>query len=105
MPHAQLPTRHRCSDDCLVIFSDLGYFLLPPSEVKVTQCCPTLCYCIAHGILQARILDWLAFPFSRASSQPGVEPRSPTLWADSLPAEPQGKPFYLQILRKSQESS
>ena len=40
------------------------------------------------GILQARILEWVAFPFSRGSSQP----RSPTLRADSLPAEPQGKP-------------
>ena len=39
----------------------------------------------------------VAFPFSRGSSQPrqwtGVsQPRSPTLQADSLPAEPQGKP-------------
>ena len=33
-----------------------------------------------------------AFPFSRRSSHPGIEPRSPTLQADSLPAEPQGKP-------------
>ena len=41
-----------------------------------------------HGILQARILEWVAFPFSRGSSQP----RSPTLQADSLPAEPPGKP-------------
>ena len=24
-----------------------------------------------HGILQARILEWVAFPFSRGSSQPG----------------------------------
>ena len=45
-----------------------------------------------HGILQARILEWVAFPFSKGSSQPGIEPRSPTLQADSLPAEPQGKP-------------
>ena len=29
---------------------------------------------------------------------PGIEPRSPALWADSLPAEPQGKPIYLFIL-------
>ena len=44
------------------------------SEVKVAQSCPTLCdpmdY-IVYGILQARILDWVAFPFSRGSSQPG----------------------------------
>ena len=43
------------------------------SEVKVTQSCLTLCdpmdYTV-HGILQARILEWVAFPFSRASSQP-----------------------------------
>jgi len=45
-----------------------------------------------HGILQARILEWVAFPFSRGSSHPGIDPRSPTLHADSLPAESQGKP-------------
>ena len=59
--------------------------------MKVTQLCPALCDpmdCIAHGILQARILEWVAFPFSRGSSKP----RSPALQADSLPAEPQGKP-------------
>ena len=42
-------------------------------KVKVTQSCLTLCdprdY-IVHGILQARILEWVAFPFSRGSSQP-----------------------------------
>ena len=41
-----------------------------------------------HGILQVRILEWVAFPFSRGSSQP----RSPAFQADSLLAEPQGKP-------------
>ena len=45
-----------------------------------------------HGILQARILEWVAFPFSRDLPNPGIEPRSPALQADSLPAEPQGKP-------------
>ena len=42
-------------------------------KVKVTQLCLTLCdpmdYTV-HGILQARILEWVAFPFSRESSQP-----------------------------------
>ena len=41
-------------------------------KVKVTQSCPTLCdrmdYTV-HGILQARILEWVAFPFSKESSQ------------------------------------
>ena len=43
------------------------------SEVKVTQSCLTLCdpmICTVHGILQPRILGWVAFPFSRGSSQP-----------------------------------
>ena len=42
-------------------------------KVKVTQSCPTLCDpmdCTVHGILQARILEWVAFPFSRGPSQP-----------------------------------
>ena len=42
-------------------------------EVKVAQSCLTLCdpmECIVHGILQARILEWVAGPFSRGSSQP-----------------------------------
>ena len=41
-------------------------------KVKVTQSCPALCkpmdYTV-HGILQARILEWVAYPFSRGSSQ------------------------------------
>ena len=42
-------------------------------KVKVTQSCLTLCNpmdYIVHGILQARILEWVAVPFSRGSSQP-----------------------------------
>ena len=42
------------------------------SEVKVAQSCPTLCDPMdyrVHGILQARILDRVAFPFSKGSSQ------------------------------------
>ena len=34
-----------------------------------------------------------AFPSPRDLPNPGVEPRSPALQADSLPAEPQGKPI------------
>ena len=44
----------------------------------VAQSCPTLCNPMDcsppgssdHGILQARILEWVAIPFSRESSQP-----------------------------------
>ena len=45
-----------------------------------------------HGILQARILEWVAFPSPGDLPNPGIEPRCPALKADSLPAEPQGKP-------------
>ena len=38
--------------------------------VLVTQSCPTLCNSSVQGILQARILEWVAFPFSRGSPQP-----------------------------------
>ena len=41
-----------------------------------------------HGILQARIMEWVAFPFSRDLPNPGIESRSPALQADSLLAEP-----------------
>ena len=106
-------------------------------KVKVTQSSPTLCDpmdCIVHGILQARILEWVAFPFSKESSQPrdqtqvshiasrfftcqatreaqeywsrqpvpspadlpnpGIEPGSPALQANSLPTELLGKPLH-----------
>ena len=42
-------------------------------KVKVAWLCPSLCdlkdYAV-HGVLQARILEWVAIPFSRGSSQP-----------------------------------
>ena len=63
--------------------------------MKVIQLCPTLWepmdYTV-HGILQARILEWVDFPFSRGSPNPGSKPRSPALQVDSLPAELSGKP-------------
>ena len=46
-----------------------------------------------HGILQARILEWVAILFSRGTSNPWIKPRSPILQADSLPSDPPGKPF------------
>ena len=63
--------------------------------MKVSQSCPTLCNpmdYIVYGILQARILEWVPFTFSRGSSQPRDRTRVSPLQADSLPAEPQMKP-------------
>ena len=64
-------------------------------KVKVAQSCLTLCDPMDNtvlGILQARILKWVAFPFSRGSSQPRDWTPVSHMQADSLPAEPQGKP-------------
>ena len=63
-------------------------------EVKVAQSYLTLCDPMdstVHGILQARILQWL-FPSPGDLPNSGIRPRSPTLQVDSLLAEPQGKP-------------
>ena len=62
------------------------------------QSCPTLCDPMdcsptgfsAHGILQARTLEWIAMPLSRGSSLP--RDRAPVSWqADSLPPAPSEK--------------
>ena len=68
-------------------------------SVKVTEPCPILCNHMdcrppgssVHGILQARILECVAVPFSWEDPDPGIEPGSPTLQADSLPTEPPTK--------------
>ena len=53
--------------------SDFTFTFFLFSEVKVAQLCLTLCdpmdYTV-HGILQARMLEWVTFSFSRGSSQP-----------------------------------
>ena len=46
-----------------------------------------------HGILQARILEWVAISFSRGSSRPKDQTRSPALEAGVLTSEPPGKPI------------
>ena len=46
-----------------------------------------------HGILQARILEWVAFPLSRGSSPPRDPTQVCCIAGDSLPAEPQGSPI------------
>ena len=50
-----------------------------------------------YGILLARILEWVAIPFSRGHSDPATEPRSPVLPADSSLSEPPGNPTFTYI--------
>ena len=66
----------------------------------VAQSCLTVCSSMdfnpegssAHGILQARILEWVAISYLKGLPNPGIKPRSPALQADSLLSEPPGKP-------------
>ena len=51
-----------------------------------------------HGILQARILEWVACPPPGDILDPGIKPRYPALWADSLPFEPPGKFLFFHIV-------
>ena len=56
-------------------------------KVKVAQLCPTLCDPMDYtvpGILQARILEWVDFPFSRDLPDPGIKPGSPALQAGGV---------------------
>ena len=67
--------------------------------VKLAQSRPTLCdpmdCSLQHssicGILQARILEWVAFPSPGDLPNPGIEPGAPALQADALPSEPPAK--------------
>ena len=64
----------------------------PTVRSLLSQSCPTLCDPLdcsppgssVHELFQARVLEWVAISFSRGSSQPGIEPRSRALQADSL---------------------
>ena len=81
--------------------------------VLVTQFCPALCDPMdcslpdssVHGILQARILEWIAMPFSRGSSWPWPwsKPGSLAFQADSLLSEPPSKPFLGVMKDKSEQ--
>ena len=62
----------------IAIKKNTGFVVLCCKCVLVAQSCPILCdpmYCSppgpsVHGILQAKILKWIAIPFSRGSSWP-----------------------------------
>ena len=85
----------------LYYWHHLGSPLITSVCVLVTQLCLTLCESMncslpgssVRGVLQARILAWVAKPFSRGSSWPRDEHGSPWLQADSLPFELPRKPW------------
>jgi len=68
---------------------------------EVAQLCLTLCDPVdcslpgssVHGILQWRVLEWVAISFSKGASDPGIKPGSPVLQLPAitaLPSEPAG---------------
>ena len=69
------------------------------SESEVAQSCPTLydpmdCSLSGpsfYGIFQEEYWSGLPFPSPWGLPDPGIEPRYPALWADTLPSEPSGK--------------
>ena len=69
-------------------------------KVKFAQLCPTFCDPMdcslpgssVHGVLQARILERIAFPSPGDLPNPGVKRKFPILQVDSLPSEPPEKP-------------
>ena len=74
----------------------------------VAQPCPALCEPLdggppgssVHGILQGRILQWVAISSSRRYSRPGTEPVFPLLQADSLLLSHQGSPCCMHASRE-----
>ena len=69
-------------------------------KVFISETYPTLCDPMdcglpgssVHGILQVRVLEWVAMLSPPGNlPDPGVQPKSPALQADSLLTEPQGK--------------
>ena len=76
---------------------------------EVAQSCLTLCDPVdcsppgssVHGILQARVLEWVPFPSPGNLPNPGIEPGSPALQADALSSEPK---LYCDHINSSTEA-
>ena len=90
------------------IHSTLYFFFLGIVCVLVAQSCPTPCDPMdcspsgssVHGILQARVVEWVAIPFSRGSSWTRDQTQVSSLQADSLSSEPPGKPLEWNFVRR-----
>ena len=56
---------------------------------------------LSMGFSGQEFWSGLPFPFPGDLPNPGIEPKSPTLQADSLPSEPRGKPGYYHSAARS----
>ena len=101
-----------CSNVLIVVY--LSFHSERKKESEVAQLCPTLCNPMdcslpgssLHGILQARVLEWVAISFSRGSSQLGYQTgvshipgRHFNLWAirEAHLSNSEGKVFLVEI--------
>ena len=83
-------------------------FILGGTESEIAQSCATLCDPMdctppdssVHGILQARYWSGQLLPSPGDLPNPGIEPGSPALQADSLLSESPGKPFDSKAAQK-----
>ena len=82
---------------CSLVASDFSSKILSPWVLSSAYLPPpqrSLAGPSVYGILQARILEWVAIPSLGDFPNPGLKPVSPTLQADSLPTKPWGKHYY-----------
>ena len=76
----------------LILFSPLSSYVTSDRRQRFAQSCLTLCDptdcglpgSSVHGILQARVLEWVVIPFSRGSSRPRARTWFSHIKADSL---------------------
>ena len=71
---------------CVCVLSHFSHIRLFATPWTVARLAP-----LSMGILQARMLEWVATPSSGDLPNPGIKPMSPALQVDSLPFEPRGE--------------
>ena len=95
-----------CFDRFLIIdvMSLIGVVKVKVAQSRLTLCDPIDCSLPGSSVnrtLQARILEWVAFPFSRGSSEPKDQTQVSLIAGEgaepALPAEPPGKPILLSL--------
>ena len=90
-----------------------GLFFEKKVRVLVAQLCPILCDPMdcspsgssVHRVLQARILEWVAIPFSRDIPNSGIKPQCPALQAGSLRSDPPGKLSEFPLKKKKKKTN
>ena len=101
LPHPWYSTGKNTGVGCHFLFQCMKV----KSESEVTQLCATLSDTMdcsppdssVHGILQARILEWVAMPFSRGSSQPRDQTQVSRIAGGFFTICATGKPMFIKL--------